>query len=249
MSADAVAPLTVSVVVPVYNGERFLGEALDSLLAQTRPAAEIIVVDDGSTDGSRALAERYAASDRRVIVLSQANAGPAAARNLGIAAATGDVLALHDADDIAAPRKLELQVGMLEADPTLAGTMGDQRLLLEPGAPAPVWIQAREHDGRRRPTLPTMAVRRELFDALGAYDPSLRYGEDTDWVLRAGEAGYRIDFIDDVLVTRRVHDNNATQSTADVVRSQFEILARRVKRRQAEAAAATDDQRAEPTTP
>src|SRR5689334_9621809 len=106
----------VSCVVPVYNGERYLAEALDSILAQTHRPLQAIVADDGSTDGTAAVAAAYG---DRVLVLRQANAGPAAARNLGLAAARGEYVAFLDADDLWHPRKLERQLARFRARPQL----------------------------------------------------------------------------------------------------------------------------------
>src|SRR6185503_15656269 len=103
-------PAAVSVVVPTHNGERYIAEAIDSILAQTVPPAEIIVVDDGSIDEGPRIARSY---DAPVSVLHQANAGAAAARNTGIAAATQPYLAFLDHDDLWTPRKLELQLAAL----------------------------------------------------------------------------------------------------------------------------------------
>lgn len=100
----------VSVIVPVYNCERYLRECLDSVLAQTHTALELIVVDDGSTDGSAAIADAAAAADSRVRVLHAPNGGQAAARNRGIDLATGDYISFVDADDTAHPRMLQTLV-------------------------------------------------------------------------------------------------------------------------------------------
>src|SRR5687768_12615855 len=97
----------ISCVIPVYNGERFLTETLESVLAQSQRVDEIVVVDDGSTDGTRALVEGYVAREgSRVQYLWQPNEGPAAARNRGIEAATGELIAFNDADDLWHPDKL-----------------------------------------------------------------------------------------------------------------------------------------------
>lgn len=101
---------TVSVIIPVYNGERFLAEAIRSALDQTLSPAEIIVIDDGSTDASAEVARGFGPPVR---VLAQANLGPAAARNLGVAHAAGDLLAFLDADDLWMPEKLAYQVQFL----------------------------------------------------------------------------------------------------------------------------------------
>jgi glycosyltransferase involved in cell wall biosynthesis len=104
----------VSCIVPVFNGERFLREALDSIFAQTYRPIEVIVADDGSTDGSHAVLESYRG---RLKCVSQATAGPAATRNLGGRASQGDMLAFLDADDLWKPEKLERQVSTLRECP------------------------------------------------------------------------------------------------------------------------------------
>lgn len=108
----------VSVIVPVYNGERFIAATLDSVLAQSYPHLEVLVVDDGSSDSTAQIVQRYMAQDNRVVLLSQANGGVAVARNTGIQNAKGEYIAPLDADDIWYPQKLEKQVQcMLSSDP------------------------------------------------------------------------------------------------------------------------------------
>jgi glycosyltransferase involved in cell wall biosynthesis len=113
------ARTSISVVIPAYNAARWVAEAVDSALAQTLPPSQIIVVDDGSTDDTAAVLRPYA--ERRVVTyLLQPNSGVAAARNAGIAAATGELIAFLDADDAWHPRKLELQADVLAQRPELA---------------------------------------------------------------------------------------------------------------------------------
>jgi glycosyltransferase involved in cell wall biosynthesis len=106
----------ISCIVPVFNGERYLGETLESILAQTHRPIEIIVVHDGSTDGTARVTAGY---DERVRYLKQDNAGPAAARNLGLDAARGDFVAFLDADDLWHAEKLERQMACFETRPEL----------------------------------------------------------------------------------------------------------------------------------
>jgi glycosyltransferase involved in cell wall biosynthesis len=126
----------VSVIVPVFNGEPYLAEAVESLLGQTRAPDEVIVVDDGSTDGSSRVAAQFGA---QVTVINQANAGRSAARNAGIDRASGDVLAFLDADDRWEPTKLERQLEHLRAKPHLTGVLtGLRRFGGGPGIDGPV---------------------------------------------------------------------------------------------------------------
>jgi hypothetical protein len=126
----SVAP-TVSVIVPAFDAERFLGEALDGVLAQDYPAdrVEIIVVDDGSTDATRQIAARHAAADDRIRVLHRANGGQVAATNTALEHATGDLIALLDADDVWVRDKLRRSVAVLEARPEVGLVYGDMTVI------------------------------------------------------------------------------------------------------------------------
>ena len=114
-------PNLISVVIPAYNATATLAETLRSALRQTHAELEVIVVDDGSKDGTRAMAESFAAEDPRVRVISKANAGVAAARNTGIDAARGDFIAPLDADDLWHPDKLRLQLERFTNGPPSLG--------------------------------------------------------------------------------------------------------------------------------
>lgn len=107
----------VSIIIPAYNAEKFLGEALDSVLKQTYADWEAIVVDDGSTDGTAEIAKNYSLKDRRIKYVYQENRRMAAARNKGISIAKGEYVAFLDADNIFWPNKLEAQVWFLESHP------------------------------------------------------------------------------------------------------------------------------------
>ncbi len=156
-----------SVVIPVFNGARYLGEAVASVLAQTYRPVEVIVVDDGLTDGSAAVARSF----RAVRVLEQERGGPAVARNAGAAAATGEFLAFHDADDLLPPDKLERQIGHLLEHPEVGCVLGRQELMLEPGVEMPEWAKLAPEFAERRPDLVelgavpliSMVMRRSLF--------------------------------------------------------------------------------------
>jgi glycosyltransferase involved in cell wall biosynthesis len=191
----------VSVVIPAYNGASFLAEALDSVLGQTRPPEEVVVVDDGSTDGTAAVAARYGAP---VLVHRQANRGIGAARNAGVALTSGDHIAFLDADDLWEPRKLERQLELLAKDPDLeivfghlaefrAGP-GEERGPLGPARPGPLAV--------------TMLVRREAMDRVGTFPEDVVLSEFLIWLGRARQLGLREAMLPDVLVARRVHGSN-----------------------------------------
>lgn len=199
--------MRISVVVPVRDGERHLGAALDSLLTQDRPPDELLVVDDGSTDGSAALARAVPG----VRVLELEGGGPAAARNAGVAAATGEAIAFLDADDLADPRRLRLQEAVLVGDPGADGVAAGMENFVSPDCPPQV---AARLDFPRGP-LPgwhagTLLLRRDALDRVGPFDEVLRGGEVIDWLHRARAAGLRLELLGDVLLRRRVHGANLT---------------------------------------
>ena len=219
----------VSVVMPAFQASAFIGDALDSIREQTHPVDEVIVVDDGSTDDTRRLALGVAASWPAVRVLGQPNAGPSAARNTGIAAATGDLVTFLDADDRMVPDRIAVQVAHLDRNPADDIVFGQKRNELEVGA-APIASEA-ARDPRARQDYPiSMMVRREVFARVGVFDPGRRLAEEHDWLSRALAAGHRLSVIDHVLVRRRLHGANLTQDVpAETVDTQLlEILRSRI---------------------
>jgi glycosyltransferase involved in cell wall biosynthesis len=203
MSEDA----RVTVMIGVYNGARYLGEAIDSVLAQTRPAHELIVVDDGSTDGSGEIARSYGASVRCV---RQERGGMAAARNRAIEDATGDFFAFLDADDRFPPEKLERQLAVFEADPGLDVVYGHVTEFLSPDLDeeARALLRAPTHDVPW-PTPNLMLVRRDAFFRVGLFSTDLRVGIGVDWYARSGELGLTSAVPPIVVLERRLHaDNN-----------------------------------------
>jgi GT2 family glycosyltransferase len=206
----AAARPSVSVVIPVLDGERFLAEAIASANAQTYSPLEVIVVDDGSSDGSAELAERLGAR-----VLRRPHRGVSAARNAGIAAARGDLIALLDADDRWPAERLAVQVERLQERPELGFVIGRARLFLDPGTPRPDWFTDDLAMGETALARATLLARRELFERIGGFDESSDICEDLDWLVRARDAGIPYEVLDDVLVEYRVHGGNTGLSRRD----------------------------------
>ncbi len=233
----------VSVVIPAYNAERFLGEAIESVLAQDYAPLETIIVDDGSSDSTAAVARSYP----EVRLISQENAGPAAARNRGFAASRGEFVAFHDADDVLPPEKLSVQVGELLADPAIGCVLAEQELLVEDGAELPFWAEgsnvptvmpAKPAELTEEPDVHpmTMVVRRAVFERIGGFDEEMRAAEDFDWMLRAAEEGVEFRRLSRVLLRRRVHPASITQDAAAGRAGHFLALKKRVERHRARAA-------------
>jgi glycosyltransferase involved in cell wall biosynthesis len=231
-----VGPL-VSVVVPVWNGEAYLGEALDSVLAQDYGPLEVVVVDDGSTDGSAAVAARYGDPVRCV---RQANQGPAAARNRGLAESRGALLAFLDADDRWLPGKLTRQVAWLAGEPGVDVVTGPVELAWPEARVQAAWdamVARHAPDGLVGPCLGSALIRRAVFDRVGAFDAGLRFGEDWDWVLRVKEHGVRVAVLAEPVLWIRRHDRNMTCDEAAVRRGLTRALKRSLDRRRAAGAA------------
>lgn len=194
-----------SVIIPVFNGARFLREALDSVATQEVGPLEVLVVDDGSTDESVAIAE---ASGARV--LKQEHGGVARARNVAIAAATTPVFSFLDQDDVWHRAKLRLQLAALERQPEAVSLTRQDFFLEPPLAAPPAWFARPELIGVPHPGwAPSCTVfRREVFARVGPYDERLAQASDSDWIARAKELGIVFHVLDEVLVRRRIHGAN-----------------------------------------
>jgi glycosyltransferase involved in cell wall biosynthesis len=227
----------VSVIVPAYNCAAYLPRAIDSVLAQTYPADrfEILVIDDGSSDDSAAIAAAYVERDRRVQLLRQANAGPAAARNRGIFAARGKLVAFLDADDTWEPTKLAEQAALFARDPELGLVHCSVRFVDPNGDPVDGWVR------RTRPArgdilldficdffLITSAVMvpRRCLDEVGHFDETLRVGEDNELFLRL-LARYRVDCVEAPLLFRTIRPDSLSREDFDLdARNDLMILDR-----------------------
>jgi glycosyltransferase involved in cell wall biosynthesis len=223
----------VSVVVPVHCGERFLGAALASVVEQTYPHTELIVVDDGSTDSSIAVAR--ACTHPRLRVICESHRGVAAARNSGITAAGGSLIAFLDADDEWAAEKLELQVALLASREDVAIVHTHVRSLLAADTPAPAWMPREWLADPSRPAyLPSnWLVRRSAFDLVGGFDETYVTGQDLDWLVRARWAGLKSEMIPVRLVSWRVHGANATYQRELMRESAARLLAANIARHRA----------------
>jgi glycosyltransferase involved in cell wall biosynthesis len=232
MTADArtasgrAATPRVSVIVPVYNGQRFLAEALHSLLSQ-RQSLQIIVVDDGSTDGTRCIIESFGDA---LVALHQENRGPAAARNAGIGAARAPLLGFLDADDLWLPTTLDDQLACIDNNPDADVAWGLTERLWTSGGPP----ERDEWNGGMQwtMTLGSMVFRRSVIDAAGGFDFGLRAGEDYDLLVRLKEEGATI--VRHPAPVLRWRQHGGVQLTADrqaMKRAHFQVVAKSLARR------------------
>lgn len=204
------SPPSISVIIPVYDREAFVGAAIESLRSQDYAGeSEVIVVDDGSHDRSAAVA----AAIPGVRVVRQENRGPSAARNRGLAVATGDLVAFLDADDLAPPWKLRVQVEYLEAHPEVGAVLGRQEILLPPGAAPPAWLYRDPVYGDPGGVNPvTVMASRAAVLGVGGYDERLRAWEGRDLLIRLRGAGVDVGVVDEIVLYRRIHDTNVSHS-------------------------------------
>ena len=209
----------VSCIVPVFNGEPYLREAVESILAQTHRPLEIVIADDGSTDASPRIAREFGKGIRYV---RQDTAGPSATRNFGLAAATGAFVAFLEADDLWHPEKLSRQIARFDARPELDVCVTHARN---------VWIPELATEARRRGDpraqgvpgfiVSAIVARRTLFERVGLFDTTLTFTGHTDWLLRAVDHGGVVEALPEVLTYHRMHHTNLTRRRAAACRAEY----------------------------
>lgn len=223
--------LPVSVIVPVFNGERYLAEAIESILGQSQPPLEIILIDDGSRDGSAEIAESFGPA---VSLHRYSNGGLPMARNRGVRLARGEFLAFLDADDLWDRRKLELQSQVFLSRPETEAVFGHGDEFVSPDL----------EDGERKKLAAradlfpaylagALLLRREALDRVGLFDEKYRVGEFIDWLLRAREKGLDIAVAPKVVLHRRLHRSNTTRISRDLRKDYLKVVRSRLERRRA----------------
>lgn len=223
--------IRVSVIVPAYNGDRYIAEAIEGVLNQTHSEYEIIVVDDGSTDNTRKVVQQYG---DRVNYLSQSNQGVAASRNLGLAAARGEYIAFLDQDDVFLPHKLASQVALFDRDAALGIVNSGWQIVDERGtvkAAVQPWQQIPHLSSANliiwKPVfLGAMLFRRSWLERSGGFDTTLSQTPDVDLVMRLAMLGCPAAWVEQTTVKYRQHDANASKNTLEQARELNEITNR-----------------------
>lgn len=201
----------VSVVVPCFNAAAYLAEALESIFLQRHPAIEVIVIDDGSTDDSVGVAQRFA---DRIKLMKQTNQGISRARNAGLKICNGDIIAFLDADDIWPSDSLSIRLDALGRGPERAYVFGAVEHFVSPDVPEHERTQLICPETRPGRLAGSMLMHRDAFERVGYFDDCFRSGETMDWVARATEAGMKAVCVDATVLRRRIHANNTVRREA-----------------------------------
>jgi GT2 family glycosyltransferase len=219
-AVDAVGP-RVSVIVPVFDGEPFLGAALDSIVDEGWPALDLIVVDDGSHDPD---AIARIAAPRGARLICRPNGGVAAARNTALRFAIAEFVAFCDQDDLRVPGVLHQQIDHLRARPAVAGVLGRQLVFADGDHDLPDWTRLDPRVDPSDELLPlTMLVRRTVLDELG-FDETLSGSDDFDLLVRMRRNGHLFERLDLDVIRRRIHRSNQSHDRATMVANRFRLL-------------------------
>ncbi len=222
--------MRVSVLIAAYNAEAYVAEAVDSVLNQSRPPDEVIVVDDGSTDRTGSVLAGFGS---RITLVSQPNRGQAVALNGGIARVSGDLLGFCDADDLWLPRKLEMQLALMERTRRIEAVFGLVRQFVSPDVPE-------EKRDTIRPAIEVlhgelkqcMLIRRAAFDRMGLFEEQLPATFFIEWLGRAKQQGLQSASIEEIVVLRRIHlanggRTNMKSQDAETLLALRQLIARR----------------------
>ena len=219
----------ISVIIPVYNGEKYLNEAINSILDQSYKPFELIIIDDGSNDKTAEIAATYKKS---LIYLYQKNAGIAASRNLGVSMAKGNFISFLDADDLWVKEKLQLQKERLEADSTIDIIFGMVEHFYSPetdeGFKKSIQCPPEPSPGIHPVT---MLIKRSTFLQVGLFSTDYKTGEFIEWHARAQENDLKTYCISEVLLKRRIHHNNYTLINKDAKNDYARIVKDMILRR------------------
>jgi glycosyltransferase involved in cell wall biosynthesis len=207
--------LTVSVVIPAYNADKYIEESINSVITQTYPIMEIIIVNDGSTDNTKSILNKYEFLYENVTCIHQDNMGLSNARNSGIKKSAGDFIAFLDSDDLWEDNKIELQVELFLSHPELGLVYSGYKLcdensntyeghITNPKVSGDVLNALLSEGNLISGSGSSVLIRQEVFDDVGMFDSNLAFAEDLDMWIRISEK-YKVDFVPEKLVIIRTH--------------------------------------------
>lgn len=213
----------VSVIIPVYNREKYIAATLQSVFDQDYRPLEVIVVDDGSTDNSAEIIRSF--KEALYFFQRHKGSGPALARNLGIRHSRGELISFLDSDDIWLSAKTRLQSDFLMKNPKIGYVLCQVKNFLEAGVDQPSWINGNETNHTCSSYLPSaLMAGRSLFDQIGFFDPHFALGEDTDWFFRAKEKVIPMAILPEILLHRRIHEANLMHMHEDRLWSKDNLI-------------------------
>jgi glycosyltransferase involved in cell wall biosynthesis len=221
----------VSVIIPVFNAEKYVAETIGSVLSQTYKNIEVICINDKSTDNSLPVLESF--GDKIILINNEDNCGTAKSRNKGIRLARGEFLAFIDNDDIWENNKLQVQINQFRNNPDLDISFSYMQCFISPE------ISKEAKNLRYCPPDPipgyipsTIMLKRTSFEKVGYFDSRWKNGESVDWIFKAQEAGLNIHLIDQILVKRRIHETNKGILDSSISKSEYlKIIRESVNRR------------------
>ena len=224
----------ISVIIPVHNGEKYLAEAIQSILDQNYESIEILVIDNASTDGTARIARKFATI--RYFFLEEK--GLANALNRGVHESRGALLSFLDADDLWRPNKLGLQLEAFDRDPEVDMIFGHVEQFISPELDSP----EKERLSIRTRKLPgyckgSMLIKKERFWCVGLFDKSSGNADFIDWYLRAQEQNLQSVMLPDVLTMRRIHRNNMGYTNPNSRKEYVQVLKRALDRRRGQSKA------------
>jgi glycosyltransferase involved in cell wall biosynthesis len=223
--------LTISAIVPVYNGAAYIAEALRSIRAQTVPVTEVIVVDDGSTDDTAIIVQRV---DPGAIIIRQARGGAASARNAGVSQASGGWLAFLDHDDLWTPKHNEALLDGLQKQPDAGYIYG--RFCFQELVSGALIPRLQKVDKTAVPFLLHSAlIRHDVWQSVGGLNPAHRLSEDIDFYLRLRDAGIRIACVDPITLIYRLHGGNLSRTASLGNAAMLEVMYDAIRRRRGSA--------------
>ena len=222
---ELITPL-ISIIIPVFNGGKFIHKAIDNILKQNYPALEILIVDDGSSDNTRQIVEDLPVDVR---YFHQPNSGPAAARNRAIRDVSGEYIAFLDVDDLWPEKNLNLLIRELIQNPSYDLVRGYAQLFVE------IKDGTFEYMGNPQESflnyIGAGVYRKSAFEKVGLYDPDLRFGEDTDWFNRAKEHNLNMKRLDEVTLLVRRHEGNMTKGKSLVELNTLKVFKKKLERK------------------
>ena len=213
----------ISVIIPVYNGETFIGAAIESILRQEYPNLEIIVVNDGSTDGTTDVLKPF---ESKIEIIAKPNQGQAAARNVGIKHASGSIIGFLDADDLWSHHHIDVLLPPLLADDALMISRGQTRFIKSLDDRA---TQITEKIFAFA-LVGAALFRRAVFDRIGFFDETMKQGEDLDWNIRFAESGLLETQTDETVLFYRRHADNITNNLEASKSGNFQAFRNKLKR-------------------